>query len=98
MHAEEMIWRRKVLEELIAAFSAWVLPPSEALPKVRAFAQARADEQGLVLLREVGFWQDDAAAGVVRSQEERLLAEGKVLHLMTAPDFLLELRTGHDAS
>ena len=73
MHAEEMIWRRKVLEELIAAFSAWVLPPSEALAKVRAFAQARADEQGLVLLGEVGFWQDDAAAGV-GAQPGRALA------------------------
>src|SRR5689334_7677092 len=57
--------RQKALKEHLAALSVRVLPggaaptletlpPSEALVKVRAFAEQRRDEQGLVLLGEVG--------------------------------------------
>ncbi len=109
MHAEDLAWRRKVLEERIATFSARVLPggvvptletlpPSEALAKVRAFAQARSDEQGLVLLGEVGVGKTTLLLALVRSLSERWVAERKVVRLVTVPDFLRELRAGYDAT
>ncbi len=107
MHAEEVAWLRKVLEDRLAAFSARVLPggqvptletlpPSEALAKVRAFVETRTDEQGLVLIGAVGVGKTTLLLGLVRSLAERWLAERKVVRLVTVPDFLRELRAGYD--
>src|SRR5579885_2666770 len=81
MHAEEVAWLRKVLEDRLAAFSARVLPggqvptletlpPSEALAKVRAFVETRTDEQGLVLIGAVGVGKTTLLLGLVRSLAE----------------------------
>jgi DNA replication protein DnaC len=109
MHVEDLAWRRQVLEERIAAFSARVLPggqiptletlpPSEALLKVRAFVETRTDEQGLVLLGEVGVGKTTLLLALVRSLAGRWLAARKVVRLVTVPDFLRELRAGYDAA
>ena len=101
--------RLEALEERIAAFSARVLPggvvptletlpPSEVLTKVRAFAQTRSDEQGLVLLGVVGVGKTTLLLALVRSLAERWLAERKVARLVTVPDFLRELPAGYDAA
>ncbi len=109
VRAEEVAWQWRVLEERIAAFSARVLPggvvltletlsPSETLSKVRAFAEQRSDEQGLVLLGEVGVGKTTLRLSLVRSLAERWVAQRKVVRLVTVPDFLRELRTGYDAT
>jgi len=109
MHQEELAWRRKVLEERIAAFSARVLPggqaptletlpPSEALSKVQAFVRKRTEEQGLVLLGEVGVGKTTLLLALVRSLTRLWLTERKVVRLVTVPDFLRELRAGYDAT
>jgi DNA replication protein DnaC len=109
MLAEDTTCRRKVLEERIAAFSAEVLPGGvaptlETLPlleaptKVWAFAETRRDEQGLVLLGEVGVVLPTLLLALVRSQAERWIFEHKVVRLVTVPDFLHELRAGYDAT
>ena len=96
-----------MLEERLVTFSARVLPgglvptletlpPSEALTKVQAFVQTRSDEQGLVLIGEVGVGKTTLLLALVRSLAERWLAERKVVRLVTVPDFLRELRAGYD--
>lgn len=95
-------------EERIAVFSMRVLPdgqvptletlpPSEALAMVQAFAAQRTDEQGLVLLGEVGVGKTTLRLALVRSLAERWVAERKAVRLVTVPDFLRELRAGYDA-
>ena len=95
------------LTERLAAFSARVLPggqvatleslpPSEALAKVQAFVLTRTDEQGLVLIGEVGVGKTTLLLALVRSLAKRWLAERKVVRLVTVPDFLRELRAGYD--
>ena len=62
-----------------------------------AFVQTRSDEQGLVLLGEVGVGKTTLLA-LVRSLAERWVAGRKVVRLVTVPDFLRELRAGYDAA
>jgi stage III sporulation protein SpoIIIAA len=51
---------------------------------VQAFAETRYDEQGLVLLGEVGVGKTTLLLGLVRSLAGRWVAERKVVRLVTS--------------
>jgi DNA replication protein DnaC len=105
--AEEAAWRRKVIEERLAAFSTRTLPggimpsfdtlpPSVALTSVRAFAEAWDGEQGLLLTGSVGTGKTTLLLALLRHLTERLVARKRMVRLVTAPDFLRELRAGFE--
>lgn len=105
--AEEAAWRRKVIEERLAVFSARALPggvtptldtlpPSAALESVRTFAEAWDGEQGLLLTGSVGTGKTTLLLALLRHLTERLIARKRLVRLVTAPDFLRELRAGFE--
>jgi DNA replication protein DnaC len=105
--AEEAAWRRKVIAERLAAFSARTLPggvtptlgslpSSPALSSVRAFAKAWDGEQGLLLTGSVGTGKTTLLLALLRHLTERLVARKRMVRLVTAPDFLRELRAGFE--
>src|SRR5215467_6720604 len=107
MDAEGSAWRRKLLEERLAAFTARMLPdgsiptletlpPSAALTKLIAFARDWNGEQGLLLTGDVGVGKTNLLLALVRSLAETLLARKQSVRLVTVPDFLSELRAGFD--
>jgi DNA replication protein DnaC len=105
--AEEAAWRRKVMDERLAAFSMRTLPggilptldtlpPSPALSRVLAFAEEWNGEQGLLLSGGVGTGKTTLLFALIRSLQERLIKQKQAVRLVTVPDFLRELRAGFE--
>jgi DNA replication protein DnaC len=104
---EEAAWRRKVMDERLAAFSTRTLPggvlptldtlpPSPAQARVRAFAEEWDGEQGLLLSGGVGTGKTTLLVALIRSLQERLIKQKRAVRLVTVPDFLRELRAGFE--
>jgi DNA replication protein DnaC len=105
--AEDAAWRRKVLDERLAAFSTRTLPggviptldtlpPSPPLARVSAFAEEWNGEQGILLSGGVGTGKTTLLTALVRTLQERLIKQKRAVRLVTVPDFLRELRAGFE--